>query len=685
MAFMSTFVTNGRGVGVVVRTGLQTEMGKISTEIKNVDKRKTPLEEKISRFTKQLSVIALAIAAFVFAYFLIVDLTGWTEYILTSATIAIAFIPECLMVIISVILSVSSKRMAKQNAIVKNLDAIETLGAVNVICSDKTGTLTQNKMTVVDAIVNGQKVDPSKINFEDNKHFINANVLCNDSVNFNDEKIGDPTEIALINFTKQYIGSELEYRNTFKRISEKPFDSDRKLMSTLNNVGDKKVVYAKGAFDNLIKLSNKILINGKVEDLTQKHIDLYHKHSESFSNNALRVIGFGYKVVEENEYTEDNFIFLGIIGMIDPPREDIEETVKIAKDAGINIIMITGDHLLTAKAIAKNIGIYNDDNLAFSGTDLDNMSDEELLDKLDNIKVLARVNPNHKTRIVKLLQSQNKVVSMTGDGVNDAPSLAQADLGIAMGITGTDVSKDAANMVLQDDNFATIVKGIDEGRNVFQTIKRCLMFVLAANIPSVLIFAMVTFITGTSPFEAVNILWFNLIIETILAVALAFANKDKTLMKNKPRDRKESLFKGTYLELIFLVIIVSISGLSVYFIGSEVFGNVVLARNSTILITASSPAFYVLLIRLPNYQDKKSSIKINKVLIGGSVLALILNCFVIFTPFVNKIFLASATYESISGYTSPVTWQMALIVMGFIILTSLSYFVLQQIRWKIKR
>ncbi|AGM25573.1 cation-translocating P-type ATPase [Spiroplasma chrysopicola] len=690
MAFMSTFVTNGRAVGVVVANAVNSEIGKIAAGLAGAKQEKTPLQLRLAKLTKFVSIFALFLAVGVFLFFFFTDRPNWPVNLMTSVTIAIAVIPESLIVIVTVILSLSTKRMSKINVIVKKLDAVETLGSVNVICSDKTGTLTQNKMTVKKIIFNNITIDSEGYKYNNSlhdEHFINSLTLCNDAINEKNEKIGDPTEIALVDFTRRYTIKESEWRKKHKRISEIPFDSERKLMSTINVIGNSENVYTKGAIDELLKKCTKIYQNDKVVPLTAEiKTELLHA-AKNLSLDALRVLAFAYKKFDGNkDNLEKDLIFLGAVGMIDPPRPEAITAIAAAHQAGIRVMMITGDHKDTALAIAKQLNLASSSANVISGAEIDELNDEELKNKFNDISIFARVNPEHKTRIVNCLQALNYVVSMTGDGVNDAPSLSKADIGVAMGITGTDVSKQAANIILQDDNFSTILKGVEEGRNVYQKIKRAIAFVISANIANVLAFLIISLTAGIKPFDSVNILWFNLIIETLLAVPIGFDSNDNRLMLDKPRNKKESFFTNSWITILFVALTTTLTVVGTFFIGREVFQDLDSAKMATILVMTCTPAIYVFALQLPNYRIKAHHKwgKVNYYLLGASLIALALNFMIIYTPGVNQIFLLSPSGEQYITVPT-VSWQMTLVAMAMMTGPLLMLLAYDQIRKAIGR
>ena len=475
MAFSGSLVTYGRGTVLVTAIGMHTEIGKIASLLEDTKERKTPLQISLDNFGKNLSIGIIILSALVFLANMFRGVST-LDSLMFAVALAVAAIPEALSSIVTIVLALGTQKMAKENAIVKYLKAVEGLGSVQVICSDKTGTLTQNKMTTQKIFINGSVTEDSEITLdnEDHKKIIEYSILCSDATNHNGKEIGDPTEVAFINLGQKHGLNEVEVRNQYKRISELPFDSDRKLMSTLNNINEHCVMITKGAVDVLIKRVKFIEENGVVRPLTSEDIEKIERVNHEFSDNGLRVLAFAYRdfgdKCELDFEHEADYTFLGLVSMIDPPRPESKEAVDHCKIAGIKAVMITGDHKITARAIAKEIGIYEEGDKILEGVELEKISDEELKAIVKDVSVYARVSPEHKIRIVNAWQETGHIVAMTGDGVNDAPALKQANIGVAMGITGTEVSKDAASMILTDDNFATIVKSIEYGRNIFNNI-----------------------------------------------------------------------------------------------------------------------------------------------------------------------------------------------------------------------
>lgn len=551
MAFMSTMATYGRGEAVIVGTAMETEIGKIAKILDEDNENLTPLQIKLDELGKSLGYMALVICFIIFVIGLIQG-RPVLEMFMTAISLAVAAIPEGLVAIVAIVLSIGVTRMSKIHAIVRKLPAVETLGAVNIICSDKTGTLTQNKMTVVKTYTlnNLKEVSVTGKNFvadKDEKELIKSFVLCSDASIDSGQDVGDPTEVALIVLGDKYNLTKRALNEEYPRVDEKPFDSDRKLMSTLNEENGKYRVHTKGAIDNILLKSSKILVDGNIVELTEDTKNTILKEVENMSNSALRVLGVAFKDVENKisaDEMEENLTVIGIVGMIDPPRTEVKDSIVEAKKAGITPVMITGDHKNTAVAIAKELGIATDISQSLTGAEIDELSDEQFAKDINKYRVFARVSPEHKVKIVRAFKEQGNIVSMTGDGVNDAPSLKIADIGVAMGITGTDVSKGASDMILTDDNFTTIVHAIEEGRNIYNNIKKTIMFLLSCNLGEVICVFLATLFNWSLPLVATQLLWVNLVTDTLPAIALGVDPGDKDVMNRKPRDPKESFFAG---------------------------------------------------------------------------------------------------------------------------------------------
>jgi len=656
LAFMTSIITYGRGVGVTIGTGMNTEVGKIANIIEGEEEPKTPLEIRLNNLGKTLGKIAIGICIFIFvvSYFQGRDLA---VMFLLAVSLAVAAIPEGLAAIVAVVLSIGVTSMAKRNAIIRRLPAVETLGSVNIICSDKTGTLTQNKMTVVKSFtLNGEfAVERDKANAatEDAKMLAKTMILSSDATWENGKGTGDPTEISLL-----LLGDDLGIDRKAlaagnKRVAEFAFDSDRKLMSTLTEENGKFTVNSKGAMDNLLKIATRVLVDGQVIPITDEHKTRFNHATDRMSGQALRTLGAAYKpvtsVIDASEMEKD-LILIGLVGMIDPPRTEVKASIQLAKNAGVNSIMITGDHKNTAFAIAHLLGIAESIDQAITGQEMDDFTDEEFANKISGYRVFARVSPEHKVRIVHALKSQGKIVSMTGDGVNDAPSLNAADIGVAMGITGTDVAKSASDMILADDNYATIVSAIEQGRNIYNNIKKSVIFLLTCNLGEVIAMVVTILVGWEAPLLATQLLWINLLTDSLPAVALGMDPGDPDVMKEKPRNPKESFFAGGAGLMVVLggMLIGAITILAFWYgyfahgygpYDTSVPADVLeYARTMAFMAIISCQLFYSLAFR----NSKKSIFTIgvfsNKYLIGAIVLGLLLQLVVIGIPAMQNAF-----------------------------------------------
>ena len=590
MLFSSSLVTYGRGKGIVVATGMNTEVGKIAGMINAVEDQETPLQAKLNKLGKTLGIVAIVVCLIIFAIGLIQGKQPLTMF-MTAVSLAVAAIPEGLVAVSTIVLAIGVQKMVKKHAIVKKLPSVETLGSATVICSDKTGTLTQNKMTVEKVYINDSTIDTEKAKDisqdKEMQKFIYANMLCNDTKIGNDGSLtGDPTETALIDMAIK-LGIEAEKIKEIERVSEIPFDSDRKLMTTVNKVNGKYIVYTKGGVDELLARCKNYLLNNEIKDDLENYKISIKRHNEEMAQNALRVLACGYKEIdhipsdEEMKNIENNLTFIGMVGMIDPPREEAKVAVEKCKTAGIKTVMITGDHKITATAIAKNLGILEDEKEALTGAELEKMSDEELEKNVRKYSVYARVSPEHKVRIVNAWQKNGEIVAMTGDGVNDSPALKKANIGCAMGIVGTDVAKEAADVILTDDNFATIVSAVEEGRRIYDNILKVIQFLLSSNIGEIIVLFLATLLTPFfgSWFEIqditrieillpIHILWINLITDSLPALALAFDPAQEGIMKRKPLKPNQGVFtKGNTWRIVYQGVMIGLLTLIAFMIG----------------------------------------------------------------------------------------------------------------------
>ena len=568
MVFSGSFVTYGRGSYVVTNTGMETEIGKVAQLLKNTQQGKTPLQKNLDNFGKKLSILIIIVCAILF-FVNIAKGGSMIDAFLFAVALAVAAIPEALSSIVTIVLSLGTQKMAKEHAIVRKLPAVEGLGSVSVICSDKTGTLTQNKMTVQKYCVNNTILETVDMSDSMQKKLILMSVLCNDASISDDKEIGDPTEVALIQFAQKQNINYQNMREKYKRLLEIPFDSDRKLMSTVHNIDDKYIMITKGAVDVLLDKAVSIEKEGKVSAFTQQDRQKVLQINKTFSENGLRVLAFGYKELKELALEKEQcYVFLGLIAMIDPPREESKVAVEECKKAGILPVMITGDHKVTASAIAKQIGILTEGKKAVDGAEIDNITDEELENFVEKVSVYARVSPEHKIRIVRAWQKKGNIVAMTGDGVNDAPALKQADIGVAMGITGSEVAKDASSMVLTDDNFATIVKAVENGRNLYQNIQNAIQFLLSGNTAGILAVLYASFMGLSLPFAPVHILFINLLTDSLPAIALGVEPHSKKVMNEKPRAVDTPIMTKSFLrDMIVQGIIITVFTMIAYYIG----------------------------------------------------------------------------------------------------------------------
>ena len=573
MVFSGSLVTYGRAEVYVTSIGMNTEIGKIAGLMNEVKERKTPLQVSMDEFSKKLAFFVVIISGFVLALCLYRDMSVMDSFMFAVA-LAVAAIPEALSSIVTIVQAMGTQKMAKENAIIKELKAVESLGCVSVICSDKTGTLTQNKMTVKSVYVDGQVMEPEEIELtQESQRYLMYNAILNNDSTISDGKgIGDPTEYALLEMYRSIAKeiTEEDIREVLTRKEEIPFDSDRKLMSTKYHLHGVSTVLTKGAVDMLLDRCTNVRCGEELRPFTEAEREQIEVQNQRYSENGLRVLAFAYKETEEplNPETEKDFTFIGLIAMVDPPRPEAVDAVAKAKEAGIRPVMITGDHKITAVAIAKEIGIFEDGDRAVTGMELDAMTEEELDENIERISVYARVSPENKIRIVKAWQKKGRIVSMTGDGVNDAPALKKADIGVAMGITGTEVAKDASAMILSDDNFATIIKAVLNGRNVYRNIKNAILFLLSGNMAAIFAVLYTSFAGLPVPFAPVHLLFINLLTDSLPAIAIGMESSDESLLKERPRDPNESILNKSFFQKILgQGALIAVVVMAAYYIG----------------------------------------------------------------------------------------------------------------------
>ena len=676
MLFSSSLITYGRGKGIVVATGINTEVGKIAEMISETEKQETPLQKKLNSLGKTLGIVALFICVIIF----VIGIIQGREVIsmfMTAVSLAVAAIPEGLAAVSTIVLAIGVQKMVKRNAIVKRLPAVETLGSSSVICSDKTGTLTQNKMTVQKIFVNHTVYDVSSL--DENSDFIKYNkenqevqllvyngMLCNDTKISDDGTLtGDPTETALVDIALN-IGITKNIYNELPRVDEIPFDSERKLMTTVHERDGKYIVYTKGGVDELLNICTSYIDHGEIKQDLESFIPLIENTNEKMAKDALRVLAFAYKELDhkpEKEEMENDLIYVGMYGMIDPPREEAKHAVDKCKTAGIKTVMITGDHKITATAIAKKLGILENESEAITGTELDKISDEDLEKNIRNYSVYARVSPEHKVRIVKAWQKNGEIVAMTGDGVNDSPALKTADIGCAMGKVGTDVAKEAADVILVDDNFATVVSAVEEGRRIYDNILKVIQFLLSSNVGEIVVLLLATLfsgviakIAGISNVGALNILmpihilWINLVTDSLPALALAFDPANDDIMKRKPLKQTKGIFtKGMTFRIVYQGIMIGLITLIAFIIGLKTTTTPIegLTLDQSKIEVGQTMAFIVLalseLVHVFNIRDNRKSLfkgKVfnNKVLIGATIVSAALMFVILLIPALRTVF-----------------------------------------------
>ena len=643
MVFSGSLVTYGRATVVVTGTGMHTEIGKIASLMNQTQQRKTPLQQSLDDFSKKLAVIILAICVVVFGLSLYREMPI-LDSLMFAVALAVAAIPEALSSIVTIVLAMGTQKMAKENAIIKDLKAVESLGSVSVICSDKTGTLTQNKMCVQKIYADGQLLDGKDLQLPNDPQrlLLKIAILASDATSVDGADIGDPTEVALVQLGDLFGVEEVAYRQQHPRLGEIAFDSDRKLMSTLHDIDGTPTLLTKGAIDVMLGRATKIFTSKGVLPLDEAGKQEILRVNNALSEQGLRVLAFGYRPLDAVRpltlEDETDMTFVGLISMIDPPREESVQAVADAKRAGIRTVMITGDHKVTATAIARKIGIFTDGDMALEGVELDAMSDEELDQKLAKIAVYARVSPENKIRIVDAWQRKGRIVSMTGDGVNDAPALKKADIGVAMGITGTEVSKDAASMILEDDNFATIVKAVLNGRNVYENIKNAIQFLLSGNMAAILCVLFASIVGLPMPFAPVHLLFINLLTDSLPAIAIGMEPARKDLLDRKPRDPKEPILNRSLLGKIFgQGLLIGIATMAAFYIGYGSTQNAALAMTMAFATLTLARLFHGF-----NCRGEKSIFRLglssNKYSLMAFAAGIVLLAAVLLLPFLETLF-----------------------------------------------
>lgn len=656
MAFSTGMVTYGRGRGIVVATGMKTEVGKIADMLQHTESTETPMKKRLEELGKILGYAALAICALIFVVGILYG-NDVLDMFMMAVSLAVAAIPEGLQVISTVVLAMGVQRLVKSNAIVRTLPSVESLGSATVICSDKTGTLTQNKMTVVEGWTSTGEVDfknasQSGTSFdtmnEQERTLLMSGLLCTDAhlkllPDGTAENSGDPTETAIVDVALQYGLNKNEVEDKYKRIEEVPFDSERKRMTTINKHPDGNlIVNVKGALDEVLSVTTQILVDGEVRAITDEDVEDITAQNNQMAQKALRVLAIAQKEISDipsdvnAETIEKDLIFVGLMGMIDPARPEVIEAVKKCRTAGIRPIMITGDHKITAVAIAQEIGMFNEGDTALTGSELEEISDEELYRDVHKYSVYARVAPEHKVRIVKAWQSHGEVVSMTGDGVNDAPALKQADIGTAMGIVGTEVAKDASDIILTDDNFATIVSAIEEGRRIYDNILKSIQFLLSSNVGEVLLIFIASIFNLGNPLLPIHILWINLVTDSLPALALSVDPAEKDIMTRNPRNTQEGFFtKGMTWRIAYQGVTIGLISLVAYLLGRHD-GGQQLGQTMAFAVLAFAQLFHVRNLHSNRLSSFRTSIFKNKALIGGILIsAVMMLAILLYPPFMK--------------------------------------------------
>jgi Ca2+-transporting ATPase len=652
--FMGTAVTYGRSLGMVVRTGMNTEIGKIAKMIDDVDYIQTPIQKSLDRFGKVLLIVIILICVFIFMIG-VKQKQNYLDLFINVVSLAVAAIPEGLPAIVTIILAIGMQRLVKRNALIRKLPAVETLGSTDVICTDKTGTLTENKMTITNVYLNhthydvGKQMSNAKI-----KYLAVWGLLCNNTriVKENDHyrKFGDPTDVAFVDLALKLALDPIKINEQYTRIYEIPFASERKLMSTVNMIKNKKIVITKGAPEVIFSLCKQIIVDDKVVSMSKTHLAKLINANEIMTKKALRVIAIGYREITDiatNKEIEKDLTFVGLVGMIDPPRKEVYESIRICKNAGIQTIMITGDHKNTAIAIARQLNIISDEGESISGHELDKLSEKEFKNNIDKYHVYARVSPEHKVRIVKTWQEKKKIVAMTGDGVNDAPALKNADIGIAMGIQGTEVAKGAADMILTDDNFATIVKAVEEGRTIFTNIKKAIKFLISCNIGEVItillgaLLGQFLFGYAVTPLNAVQLLWVNLTTDSLIAIAIGLEKSEHDVMKKKTQD-KTLLNLESFMIVLFHGILIGLLAFIAFHIGfnmgTDKANSILIGQTMAFMTLTTCELFHAFNVRSERYSLFKIGVFTNPYIIYAFIFSLLLQYGVLIFPFTRNLF-----------------------------------------------
>ena len=644
--YMGTIVLKGRGLLLIDSIGMETEMGKIANLLDNIEEEKSPLRERLDSLGKILVIVCVIVCVIVTVLGILRG-NDITEMFLLGVSLAVAAIPEGLAAIVTVALALGVSRMLKRNALIRKLPAVETLGCTSVICSDKTGTLTQNKMTVKEILTNGKIYELDKEKLNNCEKLKEAFVYCNDT-NYNydikdiDKAVmGDPTETALVKVFFNDTNEAESFISRANRVFEIPFDSTRKMMTVIMNANGKESCYMKGAPERVLERCNAVLENGKIKPLTAQKKKQIYSYIESMSNRALRCIAAAYKEehVVKNDSVEDNLIFLGVAGSMDPPRIEVKDAVLKCKMAGIKPVMITGDHKNTALAIAKSINICTTDDQAITGDELEKMSDEELVKRVEKLRVFARVSPNHKLRIVKAFKKNNNIVAMTGDGVNDAPAIKEADIGVAMGISGTDVTKEAASMVLMDDNFATIVSAVEEGRIIYDNIRKFIRYLLSCNLGEVLTMFLASLFYLPNPLTPIQILFVNLATDGLPAIALGIDPADKDIMRQSPRDKNEGICaRGLWEKIIVRGCLIGICTLLSFMVGRYYGMDLATCRTIALCTLVMSQLLHVFECRSERHSIFEINVLSNIYLLGAAIISITMICGILYIPFLRGIF-----------------------------------------------